>query len=130
MATTIVVIHGMWAGGWMWQPPRCSADPRRAKTVDASRIVCPVLVVAGGEDVLHPLSMMRAVARRYEPHSTYEELAGHGHWLVGELRRGFERIGVPVSVLFGDSSTGRPRSGAADPPGQTHLRLTGRSDAE
>lgn len=59
-------------------------DPRRAKYVDASRIACPVLVVAGSEDVLHPPAMMRAVARRYEPYSTYEELAGHGHWLVGE----------------------------------------------
>ena len=28
--------------------------------------------------------MMREVARRYEPHSTYLEFAGHGHWLVGE----------------------------------------------
>lgn len=59
-------------------------DPRAAKSVDASRIACPVLVVAGDEDALHPPSMMRKVAQRYEPHSTYLELPGHGHWLVGE----------------------------------------------
>jgi pimeloyl-ACP methyl ester carboxylesterase len=43
-----------------------------------------VLVVAGGRDLLHPPALMRAVARRYQPHSTYEERAGRGHWLMGE----------------------------------------------
>jgi non-heme chloroperoxidase len=59
-------------------------DPRRAKWVDASRITCPVLVVAGAEDRLHPPSMMRRVAQRYAPVSTFMEIPGHGHWLVGE----------------------------------------------
>ena len=62
---------------------------------DASRVECPVLVLAGAEDRLHPLSMMRKVARRYERHSTYMELAGHGHWLVGEP--GWQEIAEQVA---------------------------------
>jgi pimeloyl-ACP methyl ester carboxylesterase len=63
-----------------------SVDPQRAKWVDTARIACPVLVVAGAEDRLHPPAAMRWVARKYEPRSTYLEFAGHGHWLVGEPR--------------------------------------------
>jgi hypothetical protein len=28
--------------------------------------------------------MMRKVAQRYDPYSTYLELSGHGHWLIAE----------------------------------------------
>jgi pimeloyl-ACP methyl ester carboxylesterase len=59
-------------------------DRRAAKYVDASHITCPVLLVAGAEDTLHPPAMMRKVARRYEPYSTYVEFPGRGHWLVGD----------------------------------------------
>jgi non-heme chloroperoxidase len=59
-------------------------DPHSAKYVDASRITCPILIVAGAEDRLHPPAMMRKVARRYKPYSTYFEFPGHGHWLIGE----------------------------------------------
>lgn len=59
-------------------------DPYRAKWVDTLRIVCPVLVVAGADDRLHPPATMKWVARKYEPRSTYLEFPGHGHWLVGE----------------------------------------------
>ncbi len=59
-------------------------DPKRAKWVDASRVRCPVLVAGGTEDRLHTPSMLRKVARTYEPHSTYWPLPERGHWLVGE----------------------------------------------
>jgi pimeloyl-ACP methyl ester carboxylesterase len=69
-------------------------DPHAAKYVDASRITCPVLLVAGAEDALHPPAMMRKVAHRYQPYSTYLEFPGHGHWLTGEpgWRKIAERI--------------------------------------
>ena len=60
------------------------ADPHRAKYVDTSQITVPVLIVAGGRDLLHPPAMMRQVAERYAPHSTYKEFPGSGHWLTGE----------------------------------------------
>jgi pimeloyl-ACP methyl ester carboxylesterase len=81
-------------------------DPRAAKSVDASRIVCPVLVVAGAEDPLHPPSMMRAVARRYEPHSSYLEFPGHGHWLVGEP--GWQQIAERIADWLDEKC--KPRS--------------------
>jgi pimeloyl-ACP methyl ester carboxylesterase len=59
-------------------------DPHATKYVDSSRITCPVLLVTGAEDPLHPPTMMRKVARRYERYSTYLEYPGHGHWLTGE----------------------------------------------
>ena len=59
-------------------------DPHRARYVDTSRNVVPVLVVAGGRDLLHPPAKMRWVADRYAPRSTYKEFAGSGHWLIGE----------------------------------------------
>jgi pimeloyl-ACP methyl ester carboxylesterase len=59
-------------------------DPHRANRVDASRITCPVLVVAGAEDPTLPAAKMRKLARRYEPHSTYWEMPGRGHLTVWE----------------------------------------------
>jgi pimeloyl-ACP methyl ester carboxylesterase len=59
-------------------------DTHKTKYVDTTRITCPVLVVSGSEDMLHPPAMMRRLARRYEPYATYLELPGHGHWLTGE----------------------------------------------
>ncbi len=59
-------------------------DPHRAKYVDTAQIRVPVLVVAGSRDLLHPPAMMRWVAGRYAPRSTYKEFAGSGHWLTGE----------------------------------------------
>jgi len=59
-------------------------DPHRARYVDTSRIVVPVLVVAGGRDLLHPPAKMRQVADRYAPRSTYKEFARSGHWLIWE----------------------------------------------
>jgi pimeloyl-ACP methyl ester carboxylesterase len=70
-------------------------DPHAAKYVDASRITCPVLLVAGAEDPLHPPAMMRKVARRYQPYSTYLEFQGHGHWLTGEP--GWRKIAVRIA---------------------------------
>lgn len=59
-------------------------DPYRAARVDESKVVCPVLVVAGSEDRITPVSVVRRVAAKYGDVSTYREFDGHGHWLVGE----------------------------------------------
>jgi pimeloyl-ACP methyl ester carboxylesterase len=59
-------------------------DRRGASRVDASRITCPVLVVAGSEDRITPAPVCRKVAEKYRAVSTYREFAGHAHWVVGE----------------------------------------------
>lgn len=59
-------------------------DARKAAAVDESRITCPVLVVAGGEDRITPAAVVRRVAAKYKSVSTYKEFADHAHWVVGE----------------------------------------------
>jgi pimeloyl-ACP methyl ester carboxylesterase len=64
-------------GLWMF-------DSRRASHVDPSRMKCPVLVLAGTEDRITPLSGVRRVAKRYGAHATLKVFAGHAHWMVSE----------------------------------------------
>ncbi|BAU49376.1 alpha/beta hydrolase [Sulfurifustis variabilis] len=59
-------------------------DSRRAANVDASKVDCPVLVLAGAQDRITPASVVRKVARRYQAVATYKEYDGLAHWLVGE----------------------------------------------
>jgi len=59
-------------------------DPRHASRVDASAVRCPVLVIGGVEDRITPASIVRQVAKKYEPASTYKEFAGHAHWMMAE----------------------------------------------
>lgn len=59
-------------------------DPGRASRVDARRVKCPVLVVAGKEDRITPASVVKRVAEKYKPLATYREFANHTHWVLGE----------------------------------------------
>jgi pimeloyl-ACP methyl ester carboxylesterase len=59
-------------------------DPRGAAKVDAARVTCPVLVVAGGQDRITPASVVRRVAHKYKAVATYKEFSDHAHWVVGE----------------------------------------------
>ncbi len=59
-------------------------DPKQATKVDESRISCPVLVVAGAQDRITPISVGRKVAKKYGTSATYKEFADHSHWVVGE----------------------------------------------
>lgn len=59
-------------------------DPKRASYVDESRVTCPVLVIAGGQDRITPASVVRKVARKYRDVATYTEFGNHAHWVVGE----------------------------------------------
>ena len=59
-------------------------DSRGASRVDESKVTCPVLVVAGAEDRITPVSVVRKVARKYHAVATYKEFANHAHWVVAE----------------------------------------------
>ncbi len=65
-------------------------DTRRASSVDAAKVKCPVLCVAGARDRINPPGTVRSVARRYRAFGTFEEIPGHSHWLIGEP--GWENI--------------------------------------
>ena len=65
-------------------------DMRRASEVDVREVDCPLLVIAGGEDRLHPPATMERVAALYGARADYEKFPGMSHWLVGEP--GWEKI--------------------------------------
>ncbi|MFH1114244.1 MAG: alpha/beta hydrolase [Pseudomonadota bacterium] len=59
-------------------------DKHHAARVDASKITCPVLVVAGSRDRITPATVSRKIAQRYPGYSTYKEYPDHAHWVIGE----------------------------------------------
>jgi len=70
-------------GCWMF-------DATHAARIDASKVTCPVLVIAGAEDRMVPTWAARQVAQKYATMSTYRELEHQAHWLLGEP--GWERV--------------------------------------
>lgn len=59
-------------------------DRRRASGVDARRVTCPTLVIAGALDNITPSSVVRRVADKYGPVATFREFRNHAHWVIGE----------------------------------------------
>jgi len=75
------------AGGAAWLLPLGVLwlfDSRHAARVDASRVNCPVFVLAGAQDRITPVSVVRRVAKKYRAPATYKEFGNHPHWVVGE----------------------------------------------
>jgi len=76
---------------FVWESGRAAAeigfwlfDRRHASRVDPTRITCPMLLVAGIEDRITPISVARKVAKRYGRVCTFRELPNHAHWLIAE----------------------------------------------
>ena len=59
-------------------------DSRGASRVDQSKIDSPVLVIAGGQDNITPLSVVRKVAQKYEAAATFKEFPNNAHWVIAE----------------------------------------------
>lgn len=59
-------------------------DSKGASNVDASKVTCPVLVIAGAEDRITPAPVVRRVAEKYKAVSTYREFKDHAHWIMAE----------------------------------------------
>jgi pimeloyl-ACP methyl ester carboxylesterase len=59
-------------------------DIRRATFVDARRVNCPVLCVAGRLDRVNPARTVASIARRYRERGEYFEVERASHWLIGE----------------------------------------------
>ena len=62
--------------------------------VDARRIICPVLVIAGGDDVAVPPRVQRKVAKKYG--ATLRMYEGNAHFLIWEA--GWDRIATNVAM--------------------------------
>lgn len=65
-------------------------DRHKTTFVEPRHVTCPMLCLAGGKDRIVSPATVRRVARRYGGRARYENLADHGHWLLGEP--GWERI--------------------------------------
>ena len=62
--------------------------------VDADRITCPVIVVAGADDIAIPPRIQRKIARKYD--AQFRVYDGHAHFLIWEP--GWERIADDVAA--------------------------------
>jgi len=79
-------------------------DMRRAAHVRARDVTCPVLCLVGSDDKINPPSTVARIASRYHGRATFEEIAGHSHWLIGE--KGCEKIAArAVAWLAGALAT-------------------------
>jgi len=62
--------------------------------VDAARVTCPVLVIAGADDVAVPPRVQRRVAKKYG--ATFRLFEGNAHFLIWEA--GWDRIATDVAT--------------------------------
>ena len=65
-------------------------DMGRASEVDARKVTCPLLVIAGSDDRVNPPGTVERIAALYRERATYEKISGMSHWLVGEP--GWEKV--------------------------------------
>ena len=59
-------------------------DCQHASQVDAAKVRCPILVIAGREDRITPATVVTRVAARYGDRATLKVLPSHAHWLIAE----------------------------------------------
>jgi len=78
-------------------------DPHKTSYVDAAKVKCPVLAVAGSEDRITPAVVVEKIAKKYEPFSTYKSFENHAHWVIAEP--GWQEIADYVSDWLDNIST-------------------------
>jgi len=71
-------------------------DPSRATNVDASKVTCPVLVIAGSQDRITPASVVKNVANKYKMVSAYKEYADHAHSII--LEPGWQKVAEDIEA--------------------------------
>lgn len=78
------------SGRAMFQTMHWGLDMSRASEVDARKVSCPLLVLAGSDDRINPPGTVERVAALYKNRATYEKISGMSHWLIGEP--GWEKV--------------------------------------
>ena len=96
-------------------------DPRRASSVDESKVTCPVLVVGATEDRIVPAAVVRRVAHKYRAVATYREFERHAHWVVGEP--GWQEIAGYAAKWLRQAIGSQPSPGPASVPNPSAERL-------
>lgn len=85
----------------VWESGRAAAEIGlwplgfKGAYVDHKNVRCPLLIVSGSEDNITPAKVVRKIASKYHPLSTYMEFGGHAHWILKEP--GWEKIAEHVS---------------------------------
>jgi len=74
-------------------------DRHKATAVDAARVTCPVLTIAGAQDRLVPPSIVTKIHAKYQAVSTYREFANHSHFLIAEP--GWEEAAREIEAWLG-----------------------------
>jgi len=81
---------GYESGRALWEIGFWFLDTSRTTFVDESKITCPVLVIAGGQDRILPSSVIRKIAGKYQSVATYTEFPDHAHNIL--LEPGWEDV--------------------------------------
>lgn len=72
------------SGRAMFEIMHWGLDMRRASEVDARKVACPVLAMAGAEDCINPPGTVERIAALYGSRATYVKFPRLSHWLIGE----------------------------------------------
>ena len=72
------------SGRATFQAVHWGLDMGRTSEVDADKVSCPLLLLAGAEDRISPPGTVERIAALYGKRATYEKLPGMNHWLMGE----------------------------------------------
>jgi pimeloyl-ACP methyl ester carboxylesterase len=59
-------------------------DKSRGSFVDYAKLTMPSLLICGEADRIIPISVSRATARKLPGKTTWRELEGFGHWIIGQ----------------------------------------------
>jgi len=95
---------GYESGRALWEIGFWFFDARKTTFVDESKIICPVLVIAGGQDRILPASVIRKIARKYQTVATYKEFPDHAHNIL--LEPGWEIVTNFIHEWFESISKG------------------------
>ncbi|NPU83385.1 MAG: alpha/beta hydrolase [Syntrophaceae bacterium] len=74
-------------------------DRSKATEVDESKVTCPVLTVAAGEDRLLPPSIVKKIHQKYGAVSMYREFPGRDHFIIAEP--GWQEVAAYIDGWMG-----------------------------
>jgi len=95
---------GYESGRALWEIGFWFFDARKTTFVDESKIICPVLVIAGGQDRILPASVIRKIAKKYQAVAIYKEFPDHAHNIL--LEPGWEIVTNFIHEWFESISKG------------------------
>jgi pimeloyl-ACP methyl ester carboxylesterase len=84
-------------------------DDQRTTAVEAERVRCPVLVVAGSDDKIVSAATGRRIAQRYGYQAMFHEARGRGHFLI--MEEGWEDLATVCAEWMAQETAPSRRCG-------------------